>query len=165
MTTYKKLSTLLLVAGMISSPHATAQWFGPWGSENDLSSAWGLEPESSEDPEEGPGVTIDYNNAEQPFGMNVQSGGQDRGQRTYPMAPVRPAAPAPIAKARPAPPKPVKPIAPIPRSRQDYYQRRAPQPQSYGYRQPVRPMPYYAPRPLPPIRMPTPLPPYPYYRR
>ena len=160
------LSSLLLIAGIGISGSATAQWFSPWGSENDLATAWGLEPSTLDDPNEGPGETIDYSSPEQPFGMNVQSGSQLKAPTRYaPPAPApRPAAPAPIAKSRPAPPpKPARPAAPAPR---DYYQRRVPlAPRNYGYRQPVRPMPYYAPKPLPPLRMPVPLAPDPYYRR
>jgi hypothetical protein len=161
-----RLSALLLLAGFGISLSTSAQWFSPWGSENDLATAWGLEPSSLEDPDEGPGETIDYNSTEQPFGMNLQSGNELQPPRAAPRPPaVRPAAPpAPLAKTKPTPPPQAR-TAP-PSAPRGYYQRTAPPPRSYGYRQPPRPMPYYAPKPLPPIRMPAPMSPYPpYYRR
>lgn len=169
----KRLSTLLLITGCITTGITHAQWLGPWGSENDLATAWGLEPSTLNDPDEGPGETIDYSNPEQPFGMNVQSGSQLNPKQTAPIRPARPVMPAPVApapavrapvaRARPTPPPP--PARPAtPRAPRNYYQR--PAPRNYGrYRQQARPMPYYAPRPLPPLRMPMPLSPYPYYRR
>ncbi len=168
------LTSLLLLTGMAASTVVNAQWLGPWGNENDLAAAWGLEPQGVDDPDEGPGVTIDYNNPEQPFGMSVQSGSQtskplppppSMRMRPQAPAPVKPTpAPPPLAKALPKPPEPIKPI---PRTRQDYYSRMPPMmPRNFNsFQQPLRPRPYYAPRPLPPIRMPAPMPPYPYYRR
>ena len=189
-----QLSTLLLISGIISAATASAQWLGPWGSEDDLAAAWGLEPNTLNDPDEGPGETIDYNTPEQPFRMNVQSGNPIK-PRTA--APVRPAprptpriaapaapirkAPAAITKARPAPPP--LPARPAPRARTPYYaqrrapapiqrrvptrvQRRAPAPRSYNsYRQPMTPMPYFMPHPFQQMQMPAARAPYPYYRR
>ncbi len=164
------LPVFLLSAAFLTTGTATAQWFSPWGSENDLATAWGLEPNTLDDPNEGPGETIDYSSPEQPFGMNVQSGSQMKPLKAAPVPPTRPlpAAPAaPIAKARPTapPPVPARPARPAPP--RQYYQRRAPAPRrDYGrYRQPLPPMPYYAPKPLPPLRMPVPMSSYPYYRR
>lgn len=202
----KYLSTLLLTAGIATTASVSAQWLGPWGSENDLAAAWGLEPSTLDDPDEGPGETIDYSGTEQPFRMSVESGNQTKPRATAPLRPAprmapapRPAAPAPIARApierrpldrpgvdrpksRTLPLPPPKPVAPAPRARAPYYaqrppaplqrrapqraERRAPAPRQYGgYRQPVAPMPYYMPQPLPMMRMPAARAPYPYYRR
>lgn len=170
------LPIFLLAAGFLSTSTASAQWFSPWSSENDLATAWGLEPSALEDPNEGPGETIDYSTPEQPFKMNVESGSHVKPFRTAPapVAPPRttrptpaPAAPAPtIRQARPTPPPvPARPARPSPP--RQYYQRRAPAPRrDYGRnRQPAPLTPYYAPRPLPPLRMPVPMDPFPYYRR
>ena len=170
-----QLSTLLLISGIISAATASAQWLGPWGSEDDLAAAWGLEPNTLNDPDEGPGETIDYNTPEQPFRMNVQSGNPIK-PRTA--APVRPA-PRPTPRIA-APPLPARPA---PRARTPYYaqrrapapiqrrvptrvQRRAPAPRSYNsYRQPMTPMPYFMPQPFQQMQMPAARAPYPYYRR
>lgn len=143
-------------------------WFSPWGDENDLATAWGLEPNSINDPEEGPGETIDYNSSETPFSMNIQSGQQVKPRPAAPQRPLPPRAIAKAPKARPAPaPLPAKPALPQPTPRSYYQPRRAQAAAPYPrYRTaPRSPAPYYAPRPLPPIQMPMPLPPYPYYRR
>ncbi|MBC8520297.1 MAG: hypothetical protein H8D24_07830 [Gammaproteobacteria bacterium] len=157
-----RISTVAFAAGVLFSGVATAQWLGPWGSGNDLATAWGLETDSIDDPDEGPGETIDYGASEKAFGMSVQSGAESR----PPVVTERRAA---------APPPPVRTERPrIRGNRAGNGYRRAIPPQRYrNYRQrpPVRPAPYYAPRRMapPPRRMPMrpvrPLSPYPYYRR
>lgn len=157
-----RISTVAFAAGVLFSGVATAQWLGPWGSGNDLATAWGLESDSTEDPDEGPGETIDYGVSEKAFGMSVQSGAET---------------PPPVVSERRAvaPPPPARVERPRIRSGRatsNGYRRAIP-PQRYrSYRQrpPARPAPYYAPRRMaPPRRAPMrpirPLPPYPYYRR
>lgn len=162
------ISIITLVTGMACSSVATAQWFGPWGNENDLATAWGLEESSVEDPDEGPGETIDYGSSEQLFGMSVQSGGDNaRGIENTPP----PVVSAPPARAKRTPPPPVRVERRAERDlARDRYRRMAPPGTYRGYPPPRRSMPYYPQRRAlpPPRRVPprlAPLPPYPRYRR
>ncbi len=167
-----RISIITLVTGMACSSMASAQWFGPWGSENDLATAWGLEESSVDDPDEGPGETIDYGSPEQVFGMSVQSG-SDNGNRGAETT-MPPAVAAPPARAKRTPPPPARVERRVERRAErdlarDRY-RRMPPPRSYrGYPPPRRAMPYYPQRRAlpPPRRAPrlAPLPPYPRYRR
>ena len=178
------LSVVLFVTSTLFVTTSFAQWFGPWGNENDLAAAWGLEPDSIDDPDEGPGETINYNNFEKPFRMNVESGSQAYNRPIAPPKRVRPIA-APAPKPKPAAPVAAAPVAAAPQRRPmpprasslrppqnpgRYYRRQAPRPpRGYGNsRRPIPPMPYYGPRPpMPPMVMQPramPLSPYPYRR-
>lgn len=168
----KKKLLVALTAGLTFSSISAAQWFGPWGNENDLATAWGLEPLSTEDPDEGPGETIDYSNSEPYFNMQVGSGSAHQKLEAAPTnaAPVRPA-PPPVAAKKPLPRPPVS--TPHPQWKDPYrravppraYAPRPYPPRSYNIQRPRTPMPYYAPRPMPRLAPPAPLPPFPYYRR
>jgi len=168
----KRQLLIALAAGLTFSSISAAQWFGPWGNENDLATAWGLEPIPTEDPEEGPGETIDYSNSEPYFNMQVGSGSTQKKLDPPPVSTTAPRpAPPPVAAKKPLPRPPV--ATPRPQWN-DPYRRMAPprravapmpvMPRGYGNYRPRPPAPYYAPR-MPRLAPPAPMPPYPYYRR
>ncbi|MBT3197804.1 MAG: hypothetical protein HN842_03940 [Gammaproteobacteria bacterium] len=130
MKTTIRITSLFIAAGLFCTTTASAQWFGPWGNENDLATAWGLEPSTLDDPDEGPGETIDYNTIDPPFNMNVGSGSNHR-QQAAPRQRIRPMPVAPtIAVPKVAPPKVATKAVPKPPSVPVVTPRRKPQPPS-----------------------------------
>ncbi len=160
-----RISTVAFTAGVLFSGVVSAQWLGPWGGGNDLATAWGLEDNSADDPDEGPGETIDYGASEKTFGMSVQSGAESQPPVVTERRAATPLAPPPSVRAE-------RPRLRDNRARDGY--RRAIPPRRYrSYRQrpPMRPAPYYDPRRMAPpsrrapMRQMRPMRPYPYYRR
>ncbi|MBT3348150.1 MAG: hypothetical protein HOM84_03685 [Thiotrichales bacterium] len=150
-------ATGVLLFTLTTQSVVQAQWLGPWGSGDDLAAAWGLEESPINDPDEGPGETLDFSRsavdgAEKNFGMSVESG-----KNVYTKA-------APVVVPRRAPTR----VQPRPTSRPIYratptYRTRAPAPRAPAPRHSSNRRSFPAPLPPLPIMAPmAPMSPYKY---